>query len=197
MKIGIDIDGVIIDSATTYRVYEEIFAIEELNMRNIKDRLEPNFQGRYDWNEEEQNSFTDKYVMKATNESNFMPGFFAVYEKLRKMGHEFIVITARGGLVKQMEDDTKELFMKYGLNFDKCYFEVSDKLEICKKENIDIMIDDDYANIERLISGNVKTLYFRDTGLKKIENSEYVREVNNWGDIYRYFKEVEDKVCKK
>ena len=28
MKIGIDLDGVVIDSETTIRTYEEIFAIE-------------------------------------------------------------------------------------------------------------------------------------------------------------------------
>ena len=33
MKIGIDLDGVVIDSENTFRVYEEIFAIEDLNQR--------------------------------------------------------------------------------------------------------------------------------------------------------------------
>ena len=37
MKIGIDLDGVVIDSEDTFRVYEEIFAIEDLNLRKIKD----------------------------------------------------------------------------------------------------------------------------------------------------------------
>ena len=31
MKIGIDLDGVVIDSENVCRVYEEIFAIEDLN----------------------------------------------------------------------------------------------------------------------------------------------------------------------
>lgn len=190
MKIGIDVDGVIIDSSETYRVYEEIFAIEDLNFRKIKDRLEPNYQGRYEWSKEEQETFTKKYVLKAARESNFMPGFFPIYEKLKNMGHELILITARGGLVKEMEEDTKRLFNDSGISFDKCYYGIKDKLEICKKENIDVMIDDDYLNIEKVSSGNIMTLYFRDANLKKLEESRYIHEVNNWGDVYRYFKEM-------
>ena len=60
MKIGIDLDGVVIDSETTFRTYEEIFAIEELNGRRIINDKEPKYQGRYDWSKEEQNKFNKK-----------------------------------------------------------------------------------------------------------------------------------------
>mgnify|MGYP003296929756 CR=1 FL=1 len=43
MKIGIDLDGVVIDSENVWRVYGEIFALEDLN--NRKTRL-----GTYDEN---------------------------------------------------------------------------------------------------------------------------------------------------
>ena len=33
---------------------------------------------------------------------------------------------------------------------------------------------------------NIKTLYFRDAGLKKIKDNENVIEVHNWGEIYKY-----------
>ena len=70
------------------------------------------------------------------------------------------------------------------------YWKVEDKLEICKKEKVDIMIDDDWKIIKRLADNEVKTLYFRDTNLMKLEESEYIKEVNNWGEIYRYIKEI-------
>ena len=50
MKIGIDLDGVVIDSETTFRTYEEIFDIEVLQGSHLIDREEPKFQNRYDWN---------------------------------------------------------------------------------------------------------------------------------------------------
>ena len=126
MKIGIDLDGVVIDSETTFRTYEEIFDID----------------------------------------------------------------TLRGGFVKEMKDDAIRLLEENNIKFDKYYWKVEDKLEICKKEKVDIMIDDDWKIIKKLADNKVNTLYFRDTNLVKLEENEYIKEVNNWGEIYRYIKEI-------
>lgn len=40
MKIGIDLDGVVIDSEETFRTYEEIFDIDILKGNNLVDREE-------------------------------------------------------------------------------------------------------------------------------------------------------------
>lgn len=192
MKIGIDLDGVVIDSETTFRTYEEIFDIEK-NKNSLVDRTEPKFQGRYNWTIEEQEEFSKKYFMKASKESTLMSGFLSVYNLLKQENVEFIVITARGlnpkgGFLQEMEDDAKRILNENNIKFDKYYWKQSDKLEACKKENIDFMIDDDYKIIKRLSENGIKTLYFRDTGLKKLEENENVTEVNNWGDIYRIIK---------
>ena len=192
MKIGIDLDGVVIDSETTFRTYEEIFSIEELNNKNIINREEPKYQGRYNWTAEEQDKFNKKYLLKAAQESNLMSGFLAVYKKLREFGFELVVITARGGYVEEMKDDALNLLKKNNIEFDKYYFKIKNKLEICKKEKIDIMVDDDYKIIKQISSNKIKCLYFRDTNLKKLRESKYVHEVNNWGDIYRYFSELKN-----
>ena len=89
-----------------------------------------------------------------------------------------------------MRDDAERLLNKYNIKFDKYYWKQDDKLEICLKENIDLMIDDDYKIIDKLAKNNIKTLYFRDTGLKKLQENEYIKEVNNWGDIYRSIKSL-------
>lgn len=192
MKIGIDLDGVVIDSEDTFRVYEEIFAIEDLNLRKIKDKEEPKYQSRYSWTVSEQDLFNKKYLLKAALESNLKPGFKVVYDRLRNLGYEFVVITARGMLIDEMKDDAERILNENNIVFDKYYWNIKDKLEVCQKENIDIMIDDDYKIIEQLSKNNIKTLYFRDASLKKLEENKYVYEVNNWGDIYRYFKEKGD-----
>ena len=188
MKIGIDLDGVVIDSETTFRTYEEIFDIDILNGNNLINREEPKFQARYNWTKEQEKEFIEKYFLKISKESNLMSGFMATYELLKQQGNEFVVITARGGFIKEMKDDAIRLLNENNITFDKYYWHIDDKLEICQKENVDIMIDDDWKIIKKLTENKIKTLYFRDTNLMQLEENEYIKEVNNWGDIYRYIR---------
>ena len=118
-----------------------------------------------------------------------MSGFLAVYKLLKEQGHKFIVVTARGGHVAEMKDDAIRVLNENKIEFDKYYWKCEDKLEPCKKEKVDIMIDDDWRIIKKLSENKIKTLYFRDTNLIKLEENEYIKEVNNWGDIYRAIKQ--------
>ncbi len=196
MKIGIDLDGVVIDSETTFRTYEEIFDIDTLKGNHLINKEEPKFQARYNWTEEWQKEFIEKYFLTVSKESNLMSGFIGVYNLLKKQGHEFVVITARGGFIKEMKEDAIRLLDENYIKFDKYYWKVEDKLEICKNEKVDIMVDDDWKIIKKLADNHVKTLYFRDTNLVKLEENEYIKEVNNWGDIYRIIKkEYEKQIC--
>lgn len=191
MKIGIDLDGVVIDSEKTFRTYEEIYDIEILKGNNLVDREEPKFQSRYNWTEEQQKEFIQKYLLEAAKQSGLMSGFKAVYKLLKKQGNEFVVITARGGFISEMADDAIHVLNENNIVFDKYYWHIDDKLEICQKENVDIMIDDDWKIIKRLADNNIKTLYFRDTNLKKLSENEFITEVNNWGDVYRYITGIQ------
>lgn len=188
MKIGIDLDGVVIDSETTFRTYEEIFDIDILKGNNLINKEEPKFQDRYNWTKEQEKEFIEKYFLTISKESNLMSGFISIYNLLKEQGHKFVVITARGGFVKEMKDDAIRLLEENNIKFDKYYWNVQDKLEICKNEKVDIMIDDDWKIIKKLSDNGVKTLYFRDTNLMKLKENDYIKEVNNWGDIYRSIK---------
>ena len=193
MKIGIDLDGVVIDSETTFRTYEEIFDVDILRGNNLVNKEEPKFQARYNWTDKQEQEFVEKYFLKISKESNLMSGFIGVYNLLKSQGHEFIVITARGGFIKEMKDDAIRVLNENNIEFNKYYWKVEDKLEICKREKVDIMIDDDWKIIKKLADNHIKTLYFRDTNLVKLNENDYIKEVNNWGEIYRYIKELEIK----
>ena len=186
MKIGIDLDGVVLDSETTFRTYEEIFDIDELKQNSLVDKREPKFQQRYNWTEEQEKQFIEKYFMRISRESGLMSGFKAIYDIIKKEGHELIVITARGGFISEMKDDAMRILNENNITFDKYYWNISNKLEICQKENVDLMIDDDWRIAKSTADNNINTLYFRDTNLMKLEENEYLHEVNNWGDVYRY-----------
>lgn len=192
MKIGIDLDGVVFDSEKTFRIYEELFDILVLKGINLINREEPKHQQRYDWTEAQTKQFQEQFYLKVSKASNLMPGFKEVFSLLKKNNkHEFVVITARGMDVKEMQDDAIRLLNENDIKFDKYYWRVRDKVQICKQENIELMIDDDWRIIEKMKENKIKSLYFRDTNLKKLEENEFVTEVNNWGDIYRYLDSKE------
>ena len=74
MRIGIDLDGVIFDSEKLYRIYSELYDIQDLKKNSLKNNKEIRFQDRYSWSDEETNGFVKKYHRKITEVSNFMPG---------------------------------------------------------------------------------------------------------------------------
>ena len=83
MRIGLDLDGVVIDSERVFRTYNEIFEIEK-NMDKLVDKSEAKFQRRFDWTLEEQLEYTNKYFIKSVENSNLMAGFKIVYDLLKK-----------------------------------------------------------------------------------------------------------------
>ena len=54
------------------------------------------------------------------------------------------------------------------------------------------MIDDSYDVCKKLSENKIKTIYFRDKDMKNLEQNEYLKEVSNWGEIYRYVKKSFD-----
>ncbi len=188
MKIGIDLDGVVIDSQVTFRTYEEIFDIDVLKGNNLVNKEEPKFQDRYSWSDLQKEKFINDYFLTISKQSNLMSGFLAVYNLLKDQNNEFIVITARGGDLTEMKDDAIRLLDENNIKFDKYYWKCKNKAEVCKNEQVDIMIDDDWKIVKSLADAKIKVLYFRDTNLVKLEENEYITEVNNWGEVYRYIK---------
>ena len=193
MKIGIDIDGVILDYERVLKTYGDLYDFIELKKNGIIHRNEHYLRNRYDWTEEERMNFVNKYFLKLSKKTQLIPGAKDVINMLQKEKNELIVISARGGMVEKMKDVAIDKFNEEGLTFNKYYWKQEDKLEVAQQENIDFMIDDSYDVCKKLSENRIKTIYFRDKEMKKLEQNEYVKEVSNWGEIYRYIKGMESK----
>lgn len=193
MKIGIDIDGVILDYERVLKTYGDLYDFIELKKDGIINRNEHYLRNRYDWTEEERMHFIDKYFLKLSKQTQFIPGAIDVIKMLQNERNELIVISARGGMIKEMKEAAMEKLDEMNLSFTKHYWGQNDKLEVAQKEQIDLMIDDSYDVCKKLSENGIKTIYFRDKEMKKLEQNEYLKEVSNWGDIYRYIKEMENK----
>ncbi len=186
MKIGIDIDGVILDYERVLKTYGDLYDFIELRKNGVINRNEQYLRNRYDWTEEERMNFVNSSFLKLSKQAPLIPGAKDVINMLKKEGNEFIIISARGGMIEEMQETAMEKFKEANLSFDKYYWKQVDKLEAAKKENIDIMIDDSYEVCKKLSENGIKVIYFRDKEMKKLEQNSYLKEVSNWGEIYRY-----------
>lgn len=193
MKIGIDIDGVILDYERVLKTYGDLYDFIELKKNGIINRNEHYLRDRYDWTDEERMNFVNKYFLKLSKQTPLIPGAKDVIEMLQKEGNELIIISARGGMIEEMKDVALEKFNQEGISFNKYHWKQHDKLELAKQEKVDVMIDDSYEVCKKLSSNGIKTIYFRDKEMKVLEQNENLKEVSNWGEIYRYIKGMEIK----
>lgn len=193
MKIGIDLDGVVYDTEKNFRIYSELYDLLELKQNGKINGREIRFQDRFNWNEEQVEAFMEKYCDSILRESNYMPGAKHILKMLKEDGHELIVITARGTFSKnKMINLTEERLKEDKMDiFDKYYFGVEDKAVACKKENIDIMIDDSNINCKNTSDNEIKTIYLKDAPSYDMDENDYLKVLYNWGEIYRYLKEME------
>lgn len=187
MKIGMDIDGVILDYERVLRTYGDLYDFIALKKDGLINRNEHYLRNRYDWTEEDRTNFIHRYFLKLAKQAGFIPGAKHVIELLQKDGHELIIISARGATVEGMQEVAKEQFKQQNISFSKYYWKQLDKLEVAKSENLDYMIDDNFDICKNLSENGIKTIYFRDKDMKKLKNNNVV-EVSNWGEIYRIIK---------
>lgn len=90
MKIGIDLDGVVIDSEQTFRTYEEIYDIDILKGNHLINREEPKFQARYNWTDSQKEGFIKNYFLLISSQSGLMSGFEKVFQLLKEQENEYL-----------------------------------------------------------------------------------------------------------
>ena len=193
LKIGIDLDGVLFDSEKLYRVYTELYDMFELKKNSKVNNREVKLQKRFNWTQEEINTFFDKYQERIMLESDFMPGAIKIIKRLKEEGHVLIIITARGNMKKEIITLTQEILRKNNMDiFDKYFWGIENKEEICLKEKVDLMIDDNNENCKKISKQKIKTIYLKDAPSFDMQENEYLKTLYNWGEIYRYIKEDMD-----
>ncbi len=181
MKIGIDIDGVLTDISRFYLDYGAKFAfennIEEIakpdgyeieEILNLDEGAHIDFWKKYD------KYYTDKiYTRKFASE---------VIGKLKTEGNEIHIITARN--IKE-EDWTKNWLKENNIKYDKLTF-TDTKVEYCKENNIDIMIEDSIHHILPL--SKIIPVICLDTRYNKQCKGNNITRCYSWYDIYSKLK---------
>lgn len=199
MRIGIDIDGVLtdieqwqIDYGSKY-YYEEYGkeiqnneGYETTNIFNVDSKLDDEF-----WNKYFKDYSINVEVRKFASE---------VIKKLKDEENEIYIITARGSFlshssnVMSIEENQKIVldWLKINdINYDKIIFSPEDKLNICKENDIDIMIEDKVDNINK-ISTIIPVICFH-AGYNKSCSGTNIIRCYSWYDIYSKIKSMREQ----
>lgn len=169
MRIGIDMDNTICSTDEKVGEYEKVFT---------KDN---NIDSYTIWhNNYYFNLFLSEYLEIIYTEVE--PKKDAIYciKKLREQGNEIYIITARtNNYVTNMYNIINNYCIEHNIKIDGIFINAGDKVDICLKNNIDIMIDDSFYNYERLTNNNIDTILFD-------EYNKYhfiKRRVQSWNEI--------------
>lgn len=186
MKIGLDIDGIILDFERTMRTYAELYDLLILRKDGVKNSKQFDYLKRYDWTDNEKQKFINNYLVYATIHSTpLIPLVKEMLELFEIEGCNFIFITARGILKKETKNAVIQVFEKNNISTDNIHWGIKDKVSKCKELEIDIMVEDNPDICKLLRDNKIKTLYFRDKDNEKIQDDEFLTEVSNVGEICR------------
>ena len=192
MNIGIDIDGVLTNYEKEQIDYGIKLCVDEGWPINI-DLSKYHEKDVFNWNQEQANKFWNKYIIKYFQQTPVKTFAPEVIEKLKQEGHKIYLITARDdyGIPKEYygkeQEITKQWLEKNNIKYDKIIFE-TEKLEPCKQNQIDVMIEDSPENI-RDLSKQIKVIKF-DCQYNKDVKNENVITAYSWYHIYRIIKEL-------
>lgn len=200
MKIGIDIDNVI-SNFNDELLKEYLKHDKELRNTGIINKDVFIRYGMFDWTEKEETEFYKNNIERIAIKLKPIHKATETIKKLKEDGNEIIIISGRNnGEYNNPYKLTEEWLAKYNIVYDKLIltnaYNKEEKANVCKENNIDIMIEDSTqtaVNIERV---GTKVLFMNTRYNKNNENFE---KVSNWKEIYAkissmYKKKIEEKI---
>lgn len=194
MNIGIDIDDTISNTFETFLPYMKKFVEQDLN-RNLNLNLSSktdyyNIIEKYNLSQEEARAFWVNNYVSILENVKPRKSAVEIINTLKENGNKIFLITARiDDSIVDVQRITGKWLECNNIKYDKLIINSYNKLEIAKKEKIDVFIDDSIRNCEMLSSGNIKTYMFSTENNKYYEN-ENILKVSSWDEFYENIKEV-------
>ena len=184
MKIGIDIDDTMADTFEYLMPY--IAEFFDVDIKYLKDN-NISYSNFLEEMKKRELEFAKKYYDKVIPNTPFKPKVTEYIDKIKALGHEIIVITARDKTLYTDEYKTTiEELKRNNIHYDKliCDF---DKAKVCKREKIDLFIDDSIVNCTKVSKQGIEIILFNSKS--NIEDNNNFCRVNEWKEIYEKIKE--------
>jgi uncharacterized HAD superfamily protein len=193
MRIGIDIDDTLND--VKEKLENAGFNYAKSLGKNIvlsddkcrKDNKGSHISDKFNFTYEELKHFLGPIQDEIINNANPKNNASNILKKLKELGHEIYIITARDS---EFHEDpykqSKEWLDSNNIVFDKLIVNAIEKDIICKEENIDLFIDDSLYNCISVSNLGIKTILFSNNE----SNYSNIISISNWNDIYKYIESI-------
>lgn len=192
MRIGIDIDGVLTDILQYMCDYCSKYFFEknkELNITfNVYDLSE-----MFHVSEKEACECWKKLVEDYAINAPIRPFTSEIICKIKNEGNDIYIISSRCAssqfnLNGKMTQLVEQWLKKNKVIYDKLILGSHDKLQICKENNIDMMIDDYEGNIIP-ISSQIPVICYNANHNSKC-NGKNIYRAYSWYDVYAKYKSI-------
>ncbi|MDD6272467.1 MAG: DUF2608 domain-containing protein [bacterium] len=180
-RIAIDIDDTLTNSSIIVREYAILHEREYSNDNILTSNLDNMLRG-FTKNEAIAKFYKD-YGIEMADKAQIKQDAREVINKLRKDGHEIVIITARSdNYYKDSYTFCKNYLDRNEIKFDKLITSQLYKVKACQEENIDIMIDDGVDTCDNLNSIGIKAFLF--TGDLNLDKDTISERVYSWNEVY-------------
>lgn len=196
MRIGIDIDGVLVDIEKFEVDYGTKFCIDNNIPINIIEGCY-NESEAFGWTEEQTLKFWNEYMVYYASKYPARTFASEVIHKLKKEGHGIYIVTARNeyGLPKNYYGKMKTLVEEWlklnDIYYDRIIYTEKSKLKYCIGNYIELMIEDEPENVKE-IGAKLPVLCYNASYNKQIKGKN-ITKVYSWYDIYNKI----EKMCRK
>ncbi len=192
MNIGIDIDGTLTNEHD-YMIKKALEFIKEKNLNyKIINRDEYNTIDIFNWGEDIEKYFWDKYIFDYAKNVKIYKNAANVISKL-KNNNKIYIITSRGFTLENSKEGelmrslVKDWLENNKIEYNEIIFAKHGKVEECKKYKINIMIEDSKYNIECLKNIVDKIICFDAPYNKDLKGNNIIR-CKDWLEIEKVFK---------
>lgn len=193
MVIGVDVDGVLVDTET-YQIRTGTEYFKNKYNKNVINPKGYDIEDIFACNHSEREKFWFRYIWAYCLSEPVMPFAVDSIKKLHNDGYSIVIITSRAHTSEK--NFLGALFRKmllYWLKKNNVYYDKiiycseknshDDKLKVCINEKIDVMIDDKPENLIAL-SDKIKVICYPAVWNEKLQNDNIIR-VKDWKEIYK------------
>ena len=188
-KIAIDIDDTLTDTSASIRKCVEEYANDYEEGHILTERKDTIIRGFFDHDVIVQ--FFLDHGKELANNAEVREDAKEIIEKLREEGHEIIFLTARSDMYyTDAQKFCEDYLNRKNVPYDRVITGKTFKIQACKEENIDIMIDDGVDTCADLNKAGIKALLY--TTECNISKNTISPRVRTWKEVYEKIHEYLD-----